>query len=144
MKLTEIQATSKDTEWLWCLYVGLLKPSITDQWGWDQKFQEERFATHLPTEKFRIITVSDTRVAAYLVNREADHHYVKMILVTGEYQNKGIGKTIIHQLKLSANTDTMPLRHSVIKANPVLGYYKKPGFTICGEDKDSTVLVYNG
>lgn len=143
MNLTERQAVPTDQQWLWTLYTDLLKPAISTQWGWDERLQKEMFATHLPAEDFRIITVDGNRVAAYLINKEATRHYLKMLLVTDDYQKRGIGTEIIEKLKSNAKKGNKPLRLSVIKANPVLGFYKATGFVVCGEDKDRTMLVYN-
>lgn len=142
MELTERQAIEADKSWLWELYVRLLECSITTQWGWDIVFQRNMFETNLPTICFRIISCRDKDVAAYLVNTELDHYYLKMLLVTKEYQNKGIGRKIMEQLKIRASAEEKPLRLSVIKANPVSGFYLKMGFKVVGEDDESVKMAY--
>ena len=142
MRYQERQAGTEDTQWLWSLYVDLLKPYVSMQWGWQQRYQEEMFATHLPASQFRILTSTSTRVAAYLMNREADHFYLKMLLVTGDRQRQGLGKMIVRKLQQQANQESLPLKLSVIKANPVVEFYTRLGFTVYAEDNDSTSLIY--
>ncbi len=142
MDLTERQAIDSDEAWLWNLFESLLKKYITIQWGWDLAFQKENFRTELPAESFSIVSLSGEDVAAYLINDEEDHLYLKMILVHGHYQGLGIGSHIMEQLKIRSTENGKPLRFSVFDANPVLGFYTDRGFSVVGRKEGSDILQY--
>ncbi len=142
MKLSERRATDADRGWLWELYQNLLKPSISEQWGWEEKFQLNLFKTDLPVKEFIIYSKAGVDVGASLVRTEADHYYVKMLLIDNEYQRMGIGRLIMERLKTKAECNSRNVRFSVINANDVAGFYERLGFVITGEGDGSTEFQF--
>ena len=140
--LIERRARISDRAWLWDLYQDLLKKPITQQWGWDIEFQKKGFNTNLSYDKFKIISIDDEDVAAYILNEEPDHLYLKMLLVARPHQGKGIGRRIISTLIAISKARSLPIRLSVIKANPVDGFYLRQGFVETSEADGSTKFEF--
>jgi ribosomal protein S18 acetylase RimI-like enzyme len=60
-----------------------------------------------------------------------------------DYQNKGIGSTLVTQLKQEAALKQIPLHISVEKDNPnAQRFYMRLGCVICGEDQEEYHLEY--
>ena len=142
MAMTERNAKQSDFDWLWKTYQELLKQYIAIQWGWDELWQKENFAKHLPANKFVIVSDKGNDVAAYFVIEEDDYLYLSMILVIKPVQSKGIGTSILSKLKDRSRSLSKPLRLSVFDANPVSDFYIKNGFRIVGRKEGSNVFEY--
>ena len=138
----ERQSTLEDKEWIWGLYEALLKEPISEQWGWDLEYQQSFFADDLAYDKFKILSAGGIDKACYVVNAEPDQFYLKMLLVDERFQQSGIGKRIIKALINLAQKMQLPIRLSVIKANPVVGFYLKQGFIVTGEEDGSIEMEF--
>lgn len=134
--LLERSGNAADSDWLWTSYKTLLRNAIEQQWGWDEFTQRAGFKTHLPARKFKILTLNESQVAAYLVKPYEQHLRLEMILVPEEFQGHGLGKHIMRNLTRTAVSEGKSITLDVIKANPVTGFYEKLGFQRVADAKD--------
>jgi len=135
-KLQERPATMDDAPWLWHLYSTLLKPAITEQWGWDEVFQNRNFHTHLPYSLFSVIENNAFAVAAYAAEEKPAQLELHMLLVEPEHQIDGIGTFTLNRLKMRATKLHLPIELSIIPANSVAGFYTKNEFKLTGTTND--------
>lgn len=140
--LLERQATLKDKEWIWGLYETLLRKPISEQWEWDLEYQQSLFVGDLAYDRFRILSGDGVDTACYVFNTESDQLYLRMLLVDERFQHCGIGKKVVQSLISLAQKKQLPIRLSVIKANPVVGFYLKQGFIITGEEEGSIEMEF--
>jgi len=136
MELEFREGNSNDKEWIYSLYVLTMKTHIDKTWGWNEEFQSNLFNSDLHPTKFEIVSIEGVNVGVFLVIEKVDHLWLEMLLICPDKQNKGIGKLLINKLIESSKILKLSLRLSVIKANPVLSFYEKLGFSIYDEDEE--------
>jgi len=96
----------------------------------------------LPPSKFKIISINNEDIGAYLINKYSDYFNLDMLLIVKRYQNKGIGRQIVEKIKLLASKENKSLKLSVIKTNPASNFYKHMGFQVAGEKEGSIKFEY--
>ncbi|MGH1540389.1 MAG: GNAT family N-acetyltransferase [Arenicella sp.] len=143
LKILKRSATPHDAQWLWEIYVDLLKEPIEQQWGWDQGNQARFFNREFDINRYQIILLNKRRSGAYYVNEYEDYLHLRMLLVLQEFQHQGIGKHVIGELKKQASLSQRDIRLSVIKSNPVADFYLKLGFVIKDEDDGCFGLTWS-
>lgn len=133
--------TAKDQDWLFQLYRHTLHSAIDRTWGWDEWFQQQEFENKLPAEQFHICLYQGQRVAAWMVRDKPKFLWLEMLLVEPEWQNQGIGRWIVKQLQSDAHKLQKSIKLSIIKANPVKGFYVKMGFELYHSDEHFYKMV---
>lgn len=140
---TERPASIEDAAWLWELYSTLLKPSITEQWGWDEASQYKNFSEHLPFSLFSILENNGDALAAYAVEEKNDRVYLHMLLVVSEHQSQGIGSHVMNLLKAQAEKLSLPIELSIFPANKVADFYVKNEFKLIDATNDKQVYRWS-
>jgi ribosomal protein S18 acetylase RimI-like enzyme len=56
-------------------------------------------------------------------------------LIDPAWQRQGYGSEIMQHIMKKAEQQKLPIRLSVLKANPALGFYQALGFTVEDEDE---------
>lgn len=135
-------ASNEDQAWLWEQYCTLLKPSITQQWGWDEALQYKNFHDHLPTSMFSIVENKDRAIAAYAAEEEKNRIYLHMLLVSSADQAQGIGSYVLGTLKIRARKISLPIELSVFNSNDVASFYLKNGFELKDSISDNQVYCW--
>lgn len=129
-----IDGKTFDREWLYKLYQDAMKPCIEATWGWDEEFQSNGFDNNLKPIDWKIINEGIERIGGFVLREGNDHLRLKMIIIKPEYRRKGIGRRVLTYIQSVAKEKSLPLRLSVIKANPVSQFYLKLGFFQYDED----------
>ncbi len=141
MFTSERQGSKEDLDWLYDLYCRTLRPSIELAWGWDDLFQRQQFQQYLLPEHFKILTLAEQKIGAWLVFDQGDHYWLELILVEPRYQRQGLGSRLIRDLLARARRNRKSVRLSVNKTNPVRPFYERLGFKRCEEDKHLITLA---
>ena len=128
--------TAADKSWLYDLYCETMKPYIEATWGWNESFQLQVFGNNLEPTRWQIVNDGQHDVGGFVLKEEADHFCLEMIIITPTYQKNGIGRVIVNLIKQHASEDQLPIRLSIIKANPLIPFYQKLGFRQYDEDTD--------
>ena len=139
MQLKLRKALPEDEDWLWQLYLTTLKSYVEATWGWDEKVQRDGFRNKLGVENFQIVLDGDLKVAGFCAKEQQDCLWLHMLLVSPEYQSRGVGRFSMHHLQVLARTMNLPLRFTVMKVNPVAGFYEALGYT---ENRDDDNCIY--
>jgi GNAT superfamily N-acetyltransferase len=125
---------ANDKDWLYALYCKTMKPCIEATWGWDKQFQIEGFKNNLAPIYWQIINDGRDDLGGFVLKEKPDHLWLEMIIIDPVHQKRGIGRTLLTFIKECAIEKQLPLRLSVIKANPVVPFYQKLGFRQYDED----------
>jgi len=99
---------------------------------WDVQLIEEKTRD---LENYDILLRGDV-VGVFRLQYEEDCCYLRDLQVDASYQNRGIGQTVLNEVKrhtLQAKLHTLRLR--VFKISPALELYKRNGFVIKEEDE---------
>ncbi|MGY6275250.1 GNAT family N-acetyltransferase [Methylomonas sp. MgM2] len=123
-----------DEEWLYDLYCRTMRSCIEATWGWNESFQRNGFCGNLHPVKWKIVSSRGEQVGGFVLNQNLDHFWLEMIIIKPECQRTGIGQKVIAHLQDVARKSSLPLRLSVIKANPVKPFYLQLGFKQFDED----------
>jgi len=134
MRLISRTGKNEDKRWLFSVYKTTLRHHIEETWGWDEKFQQKSFKKTLHPRNFRIISHDNVDCAAYVLVKRPDYYWLEMLLVSPEKQRQGIGKKIMNRVIEESQSAGLPLGLSIIKTNPVLGFYTSLGFVVFEED----------
>jgi ribosomal protein S18 acetylase RimI-like enzyme len=126
--------TEDDFAWLWELKRRTMRGYIEQTWGvWDDGVQDIYFRQGFTPSKLRIIVV-EGRDAGRLEVEKCDRElFLGTIEIAPEFQRKGLGSAIIHDLAAEARAARVPLRLQVLKVNPAQKLYQRLGFQVVGE-----------
>lgn len=133
---------SSDTQWLFELFRATNRDYIDSTWGWDELLQREAFFTNLPGTQFRILEFNGKSVGGYHLANKQDHLWLEMILVDPACQRQGLGTLMMNELKERARAVGLPVRLSVLRANPALHFYTAQGFETVTEDQFSLKMQW--
>jgi ribosomal protein S18 acetylase RimI-like enzyme len=125
------RAVAADRDWLWATKTRCLRAYIEQTYGpWDEDTQRARFdATFIPGE-IHIVSI-DGRDAGFIAARqEPDVIQLFNLMIAPEFQNRGLGTAVLHNLLALAQTRRMPVRLQVMKVNPARRLYERMGFVV--------------
>jgi ribosomal protein S18 acetylase RimI-like enzyme len=131
-----VDGKTSDGEWLFNLYQEAMLSCIEATWGWDDEFQSNGFSNNLKPTDWKIIRNGNERIGGFVLKESSGHLWLEMIILKPSYQQKGVGRSVMSHIQGIAKEKSLPLRLSVIKANPVKPFYLKLGF--CQYDEDDS------
>jgi ribosomal protein S18 acetylase RimI-like enzyme len=124
-------AVAADYQWLWELKRLTMRPYVELTWGnWDDAIQEEFFRRNFSSETVQIILVDGLNAGLLNVEREPVEIFLANLQIHPEFQNRGLGSAVLHELLESASALQLPVRLQVLRVN--LGaarLYARFGFT---------------
>ena len=127
------KATDNDKEFLWSLVVASMGSYIEQVYGWDVSVVYARFEENYRTETMKIIQCDGQDVGMVELLDNPQEIFLTRIAILPEYQNRGIGSTILQNAIAEAATAHKPLRLQVFKINPARGLYERLGFVKTAE-----------
>lgn len=105
-------------------------------------FKEKQLERVLYGFKYAQIVEYDNKdIGLFKINKESSPWDVIQIQILPEYQNRGIGSLILKTVIKEAKSLSKSIRLSVYKNNPALKLYKRNGFRVVEESKDSFIMV---
>lgn len=100
--------------------------------------QTKHYAIHYPQAEYIIIQLADQPVGRLIVENRADHYLIIDIALLPEYRNRGIGQTLIEDLKKQVVQLKLPLVLRVEFFNPAIRFYQRLGFV-----KSRKIQIYH-
>jgi ribosomal protein S18 acetylase RimI-like enzyme len=100
--------------------------------------QTKHYAIHYPQAEYKIIQLGDQPVGRLIVENRTDHYLIIDIALLPEYRNRGIGQTLIEDLKKQAVQLKLPLVLRVEFFNPAIRLYQRLGFV-----KSREIQIYH-
>ena len=139
-------ATAEDTEFAWNLNVLSFRDVVVRQFGeWDEAWQATNFAKHWDPKKCDIILRDDIPIGLRAVWQEGDALFLSQILIHPDYQNQGIGTSVVEGVMTEAKAAGLCPRLQVLKENSrALSLYQRLGFAVSGTTDIHTRLQWKG
>lgn len=132
-ELLRRQATDADTEAARKIHHAALHDVVVRQFGeWDKKEQDDFFAGSWSPETFEIIQSNGTDVGYCGITHHSDHISVNELMISPEYQGKGIGSSILLEVINEARSKGIAVKLQVLKENKAQDLYRKLGFKDMG------------
>ena len=125
--------TSEDSDFLYNLHRAAMQQYVAQTWGWDETWQRKYFQRHFNPEECQIITFQRKDVGVLSVRKQETEVFLKSIEVLPEYQNQGIGTTVLKSILEEAHDTGQAVCLQVLKVNPARSLYERLGFLITGE-----------
>jgi ribosomal protein S18 acetylase RimI-like enzyme len=135
-------ARATDYDWLLDLHHTVYRELIIEEFGyWDDDEEFGLFLQAWETKNIEIIMQQDVAVGMFIVLPQPDYLWLDEIQIDPQYQNQGIGSTIIARLIVRARKLNLPLRLRVLHANKgAHRLYLKLGFRQISCVEHHTVL----
>jgi ribosomal protein S18 acetylase RimI-like enzyme len=107
------------------------------------QFEAQRtdYTTRFPNAEHSIIVIDDDPIGRIWIDRRAEEIRLLDIAILPQWQNAGVGRTLLEQLQQQAAEADLPLRHSVHATNQnALRFYQRLDFVVI-EDFETHVLM---
>lgn len=121
---------------------------VEQTWGWDENWQLKYHEEDFNTDILQIIEV-DGKPAGTLesfveVEAEDGALTVSGLYLTGEFQNRGIGESLMRKIIGDAKAGNLPVKLQVLKVNQkAKKFYERLGFTVYAENETHFKMIYN-
>ena len=128
-------AKTTDYEFLYQLKVACLKEYVAATWGWDKTYQREHFAAHFDPDLIQIVVVNGRDVGQLSVMDDENGVQISGVYILPEFQNQGLGTTILGDVIEEARKGRQPASLQVLKVNPARRLYERLGFVVVAENE---------
>ena len=134
-------ATDADYDFLYQLHVATIRPVVEATWGWDDAFQQAHFRSRWNPAKTQVVMVDGKMVGTLRLVENQDEIFLALIEIHPDYQNRGLGSTIIQDILTEARRRSAPVLLHVLKANEdARRLYERLGFEIIEEREERYVM----
>lgn len=135
-------ATEEDYEFLYHLHAAAIRPSVEAMWGWDEAFQRDYFHSRWDPAGRQVIVVEGQDVGALILDRREGALYIGLIEIHPDYQNRGLGTTVIRDILALGRTLGLPVKLHVLKTNPdARRLYERLGFRVVEVLEDRFAMI---
>ena len=133
-------ASPSDQNFIFDAFKASMKSYVQWAWGWDEIAQRKGLLSEKNLDGFQLIMHGNDQAGALLLEKCADHHYLRTIFLLPQYHRQGIGSLVMQSLLCDAQTADKPMRLRVIHTNPAQALYARLGFIVMEQD-DKTLLM---
>src|SRR5580698_3975770 len=88
-------AAPDDREFVWSLHQQTMRDYVERTWGWDDRWQRERFDGNFDPSLLQVVEYRSHMVGYMSVRRSSGEIFLAVIAIAPEYQNQGIGTRLI-------------------------------------------------
>jgi ribosomal protein S18 acetylase RimI-like enzyme len=132
--------TADDKEFLISVYAGTRAQELAQvQWEegqkdafirWQFEMQQKEYPTRFPDARYDVILVDDVPAGRIWIGVDDKQIRLLDIAVMAQFQNRGVGTTLLRRLMDEATQANKPLRHMVFVLNDnAHRFYERLGFT---------------
>ncbi|MFT4060577.1 MAG: GNAT family N-acetyltransferase [Legionella sp.] len=122
-------ATSHDALMLADIRVNAMRPSLEAINRFDPIRARNRFLSSFEEKDTFVLTINDTVAGFYVLRTHAEYLYLDHLYLKEEFQRKGLGRTILQNLKTQASALGIPIRLMALDQSPANAFYLSLGFT---------------
>jgi ribosomal protein S18 acetylase RimI-like enzyme len=120
-----------DFEFLYNLCRSTMEGYVIAAWGkWCDEIVRSQLLDGLNANAFNSIFVDRLRVGAIAVERHDTHIQIEDLYILEEFQNQGIGTSIILDIIKEAHQSYKPVRLRVLSSSPARILYERLGFVV--------------
>ncbi|HVU00888.1 MAG TPA: GNAT family N-acetyltransferase [Polyangiaceae bacterium] len=138
-------ATPADREFLVSLAREAYREVLAAQFdGWKEEVHGDRFAEKVATLPFRIAELDGVPVGTLSTCLEGGHLRVNEIVVSPDFQNRGLGSELLTGVFAQARAAGVPVRLHTFRLNRALAFYERHGFVVTARNPDYVDLEWTG
>ncbi|MFX1277990.1 MAG: GNAT family N-acetyltransferase [Promethearchaeota archaeon] len=138
------QATETDYDFCYLLKKATLREYITKTWGWDEEWQKDYHFKHFKPVQLKIVTKSGKDIGCISIREEEDHFFFSLIEILPQFQNQGIGTTLIKELLKKAKEEQKDVYLQVLISNEkAQRLYERLGFKVKEKTETHYKMVYH-
>jgi len=142
-QITLRESNVDDAEFAYKVVKETMRDYAIQTWGvWLDKESKQAAIKETESGDVKIIELENDRIGILLVERSNNQIVIEQIYILPEYQNQGIGTTIISGLKKESLKLHIPLKLSVLRVNPAKDFYIRNGFIIEKETDERIYMQY--
>jgi ribosomal protein S18 acetylase RimI-like enzyme len=120
-----------DFEFLYGLCRSTMERYVIAAWGeWCDEIVRSQLLDGLKNNAFNSIFIDRSRVGAIAVERHDTHIQIEDLYILEEFQNQGIGTSIILDIIAEAHQTDKPVRLRVLSSSPAKLLYERLGFVV--------------
>ena len=138
MEITLRPVKPSDHDFRWRLHNAALRVYVEKTWGWDEEWQRSDFAGRFDAATGQIIVVDGVDAGFWWVVEHETEILLASIHLLPEFQNHGIGTTLIRGL---IDSTDKPVRLQVLKVNPARILYQRLGFDVFDETETHFKMI---
>ena len=137
MQIKFQRATYQDIDFLDNLHTACMKPHVMKVYPWKPNLFRQTFNPEL----IEIILLDQVVVGMVQIVNQADEIYLANLLICPEFQNRGIGSTVLQHLINQAEMLALPMKLQVLKKNPAQKLYERFGFVVMETTKTHYIMI---
>jgi ribosomal protein S18 acetylase RimI-like enzyme len=142
MKIELRQAKHEDYSYLYELKKRTLREYISKTWDWDENWQKKYFSSNFNPDLLKIIIEGGNEIGCISIIEEDNQIFLSLIEISPEYQNQGIGSTLIKDLLIKAEKLSKSVYLQVLKTNEkAKKLYLRLGFSIIEESETHYKMI---
>ena len=112
-----------------------LRKFLIEYKPWDEESERKNMPNKINFKNDQIIYDDDKKIGLFSFNENDANIYLDYLNLLPEYQQKGIGSSLIEKLAKK----NKPIKTDTYKNNfPAIAFFKKNGFVIIGENDKGT------
>lgn len=123
-------------------YLESTKPLLTALGCWDEEEVLSRFAQSFKLEQIWILNAAGTDIGWFQVSETPEEVHLDQLHLIESARNRGIGTSLIVELKDRAETDAKALALNVMRGNRAQKLYERLGFRVDGGDEEKIRMVW--
>jgi GNAT superfamily N-acetyltransferase len=133
-----------DFEFLYDLCRSTMESYVVVAWGkWCDEIVRSQLLDGLNADAFSSIFVDRLRVGAIAVEYHETHIQIEDLYILQEFQNQGIGTSIIIDIIEEAHQSHKPVRLRVLSSSPARVLYERLGFVVVQTTPERYFLEYS-
>ena len=141
MDISLRQAHKKDYKFLWGLHKATMESYVDKVWGWDEHFQKTYFNDRFETRNIQIIQNHGMSIGAIEILSKESELFIADVKILPNYQNRGIGTTVLNRIINASHTNHKRVRLQVLKVNPAKRFYDRMNFEVVGETETHFIMA---
>jgi len=144
MKLTTRPAAATDREFARHAHHQAYHDVVVRQFGkWDEALQDNFFAGDWAGAKVEILLWDGVPCGYASIEHHTDCIHVRELVLLPEYQQRGIGTSLLNVTIAQARERCVPVKLGVLRQNRAIGLYRRLGFVDCGRTETHTLMEWN-
>ncbi len=131
MEYKLIRANENESETIFEIKKGSIKPYVQQMFGWNDDWQRQFVIENYKPQSIEFIVVEDKAVGILEINENENEIFLKNILIINAYQCKGIGSRILSGLMTRSKATNKPVKLEVLAVNKrAEKFYSRHGFKV--------------
>ena len=137
MQYTIHKATPIDIDILDLIHTENMKDYVEKNYSWNPQLFRDRFIS----DEYQVIEIDNIVIGFMKIISSEAKIYLGEIQISKDFQNQGIGTSLIQSVIQEARSNNKKLWLKVLKGNPAKKLYQRLGFTKLKESSTHSIMV---